>query len=126
MGLSKGTLTFTRYRVTGITPDSLVDFMDSQIKLFAFRELSAGTDEKALGWTSLDNVLDYCEIRNAGSNYVYCCNDKAGIYLRSGQIKVSNSLISKSGGCGISVRSGAALTESGNIYSENTDGNICN
>ncbi|MDO9515047.1 MAG: recombination-associated protein RdgC [Syntrophales bacterium] len=58
MGLSKGTLTFTRYRVTGELPDALADFMDRQIKIFAFRELSAGTDEKALGWTSLDNVLD--------------------------------------------------------------------
>ncbi len=58
MGLSKGTLTFTEYRVTGETPDALADFMDRQIKLFAFRELAAGTDEKALGWTSLDNVLD--------------------------------------------------------------------
>ena len=58
MGLSKGTLTFTRYRVAGELPDSLADFMDRQIKIFAFRELLAGTDEKALGWTSLDNVLD--------------------------------------------------------------------
>ncbi len=58
MGLSKGTLTFTRYRVTGETPDSFAEFMDRQIKLFAFRELSAGTEEKSMGWTSLDNVLD--------------------------------------------------------------------
>jgi len=58
MGLSKGTLTFTRYRVAGGLPEALADFMDRQIKLFAFRELMAGTDEKVLGWTSLDNVLD--------------------------------------------------------------------
>ena len=58
MGLSKGTLTFTRYRVVGTLPDARADFMDKQIKVFAFRELSAGTDEKAQGWTSLDNVLD--------------------------------------------------------------------
>ena len=58
MGLSKGTLTFARYRVVGKMPEALADFMDRQIKLFAFRELAAGTDEKTLGWTSLDNVLD--------------------------------------------------------------------
>ena len=58
MGVSKGTLTFTRYRVAGDVPGNLADFMNRQIKLFAFRELMAGTDEKALGWTSLDNVLD--------------------------------------------------------------------
>jgi len=51
-------MTFTRYRVAGEMPDGLADFLDRQIKLFAFRELTAGTDEKALGWTSLDNVLD--------------------------------------------------------------------
>jgi len=58
VGLSKGTLTFTRYRVAGELPGALADFMDRQIKIFAFRELLVGTDEKALGWTSLDNVLD--------------------------------------------------------------------
>jgi len=58
MGLSKGTLTFTRYRVAGKLPDKFPDFIDRQIKLFAFRELSPGSDEKSLGWTSFDNILD--------------------------------------------------------------------
>ncbi|MBW2651384.1 MAG: recombination-associated protein RdgC [Deltaproteobacteria bacterium] len=58
MGISKGTLTFMKYRVTGRLPDKFPDFIDRQIKSFAFRELSPGSDEKSLGWTSFDNILD--------------------------------------------------------------------
>ena len=58
MGLSKGTLTFTKYRVAGPLPDNFPDFIDKQIKLFAFRELSSTGEEKSLGWTSFDNILD--------------------------------------------------------------------
>jgi len=58
MGLSKGNLTFTKYRVAGKLPDKFPDFIDRQIKSFAFRELSSGGEEKSLGWTSFDNILD--------------------------------------------------------------------
>ena len=58
MGLSKGTLTFTKYHVAGPLPDKFPDFIDKQIKLFAFRELSSTGEEKSLGWTSFDNILD--------------------------------------------------------------------
>ncbi len=57
MGLTKGTITFTRYRVEGNQPDNFPDFVDRQIKLFSFKETVA-LREKATGWTSLDNVLD--------------------------------------------------------------------
>lgn len=72
------------------------------------------------------NVFNHVTVDNAGSNYVYCCNDKAGLFLRAGQFTVENSTFSNSGGCGIYVRSGATLTESGNTFSNNADGNICN
>ncbi len=58
MGLSKGTMTFTRYNVEGPLPDKFPDFVDRQIKLFAFRESSYSGEEKSLGWTGFDNVLD--------------------------------------------------------------------
>ena len=58
MGLIKGTLTLSKYRVIGSLPDNFKDFIDNQIKLFAFRELSIGESEKSVGWTSLENVLD--------------------------------------------------------------------
>jgi len=58
MGLSKGTLTFTKYRVAGPLPDNFPDFIDKQIKLFAFSDLSTAGKEKIVGWTSFDNILD--------------------------------------------------------------------
>jgi DNA recombination-dependent growth factor C len=57
MGLVKGTLSFSRYRVVDTLPGNTRDFIDKQIKLFAFRELTTA-GEKAMGWTSLENVLD--------------------------------------------------------------------
>lgn len=75
---------------------------------------------------SSSNVIRDSEIKNAGSNYVYCCNDKAAVYIKAGQMTIENSLISKSGGCGIHVNASAVLTESGNDYSDNTDGDLCN
>ena len=58
MGLLKGTLTFSRYRLLGPLPKNFHDFISRQIKHHAFRELSAATEEKSAGWTSLENVLD--------------------------------------------------------------------
>ena len=58
MGLIKGTLTLSKYRVIGSLPDNFKNFIDKQIKLFAFRELSIGEIEKSVGWTSLENILD--------------------------------------------------------------------
>ncbi|MFK7923263.1 MAG: hypothetical protein AB8H47_14970 [Bacteroidia bacterium] len=72
------------------------------------------------------NEFDYVTVANAGSNYVYCCNDKAGLILKGGQMTVSNSLFNESGGCGIFVRSGSNLTESNNTFFNNADGDLCN
>jgi DNA recombination-dependent growth factor C len=58
MGLIKGTLTLSKYRVVGSLPDNFKNFIDKQIKVFAFRELPIGESEKSVGWTSLENVLD--------------------------------------------------------------------
>jgi len=58
MGFLKGTMTFSHYRVAGEPQGSFSDFFDRQLKKYAFQELGAGTDEKSLGWTSLENILD--------------------------------------------------------------------
>lgn len=58
MGFLKGTATFRRYRVVGDEPPDFRTFLDRQIKLHAFSGLAAGSDEKSMGWTSIDNVLD--------------------------------------------------------------------
>jgi hypothetical protein len=75
---------------------------------------------------SSSNLIRHSEIRNAGSNYVYCCNDKAALFIKAGQMTIENSLIAKSGGCGVYVKAGATLTELNNEYSENTEGDLCN
>ncbi|MEL7535420.1 MAG: hypothetical protein AAFN10_29300, partial [Bacteroidota bacterium] len=56
----------------------------------------------------------------------YCCNDKAGLILKGGQVTVNNSNFLNSGGCGIAVKNGGTLTEGGNTFSNNAEGNICN
>ncbi len=58
MGLLKGTLTFTRYRLPGKLPRNFREFVDGQIKAYAFREGSSGTEEISSGWTGLENILD--------------------------------------------------------------------
>ncbi len=59
MGLLKGTLTFSRYRLPGKRPGPLQRDMGGQLKKYAFQEiLSGATDEKSAGWTSLENILD--------------------------------------------------------------------
>ena len=58
MGLIRGTITFSRYRVQESLPGDFQDFIHRQIKRFAFRELSMGSEELSFGWTSLENLLD--------------------------------------------------------------------
>ncbi len=58
MGLLKGSLTFSRYRVKGDLPAEFRPFFDKQIKKYAFQELTASAEDQAFGWTSLENPLD--------------------------------------------------------------------
>jgi hypothetical protein len=58
MGLLKGALTFSRYRIQGDLPDPARPFLEGQMKTYAFREISTGTEEKSRGWASVENILD--------------------------------------------------------------------
>jgi hypothetical protein len=58
MGLRKGTLTFSRYRLIGKLPDHFPDFFNERIRRYAFQSVWRTTDEKAAGWTALDDPLD--------------------------------------------------------------------
>jgi recombination associated protein RdgC len=58
MGLHKGTLTFSRYRINGRLPDHFPDFFNERIRRHAFESLWRTSDEKAAGWTALDDPLD--------------------------------------------------------------------
>jgi len=75
---------------------------------------------------SINNVLDFVEIRNAGSNYVYCCNTPAALFVKGGKMTLSNSRVADNDGCGVVVKTAATLTETNNTYANNTEGNVCN
>jgi hypothetical protein len=58
MGLMKGSLTFSRYRVKGDLPADFRPFFDRQVKKYAFQDLTASAEDQAFGWTCLENPLD--------------------------------------------------------------------
>ena len=58
MGLLKGSVTFSRYRIVGALPDHFPEFFNERIRRYAFQTVWRTTDEKAAGWTSVENVLD--------------------------------------------------------------------
>jgi hypothetical protein len=51
--------------------------------------------------SSLNNIIDYAEISDAGSNYVYCCNDAASIFYKAGYASITNTKISNGKSYGI-------------------------
>jgi recombination associated protein RdgC len=58
MGLLKGTLTFARYRAVGEAPQLTSGSIDENLKKFAFHDRPLSSQEKLLGWTGLENILD--------------------------------------------------------------------
>jgi hypothetical protein len=58
MGLSKGALTFSRYRLIGALPDHFPDFFNERIRKNAFQSVWRTAEEKAAGWTGLEDPLD--------------------------------------------------------------------
>lgn len=58
MGLLKGTLTFSRYRILDDPPDDFSAFINKNIRKFAFQEFASDSEEPAVGWTGIDNALD--------------------------------------------------------------------
>jgi len=74
---------------------------------------------------SSSNQITYTTIANAGSNYVYCCNAPAGLYVESGQMTIENSTIRDSGGCGIGSGNSATVVDTNNTFSNNANGDVC-
>jgi hypothetical protein len=59
MGLLKGTLTFSQYRTSSDLPEKFNEFFDQRIKKHAFQNVFASMmEEKAMGWTGIENILD--------------------------------------------------------------------
>lgn len=73
------------------------------------------------------NEISFADIDGAGSESLECCSQPlANIRVREGQFTITNCNISNSGGCGISIGSGANVTENNNTFSNNDDGDVCN
>ncbi len=73
------------------------------------------------------NTMDFVSIANGGEKGFDGGNRKANIEVSaSGIFTITNSAINKSGGYGIGVQAGGSLTESGNTFSGNTQGDIIN
>ena len=58
MGLLNGPLTFSRFMVVGKPPSNFSAFINQQIRRYAFQDLAANAQEKIMGWTGIENVLD--------------------------------------------------------------------
>jgi recombination associated protein RdgC len=58
MGLKKGAFSFSRFRVSSPLSGNFAELFDEKIKSFAFRDFFPVNEEKSLGWTGLQNILD--------------------------------------------------------------------
>ncbi len=58
MGLLKGPLTFSRFMVMGELPSDFNEMINRQLRQYAFQDLAGSSEEKTMGWTSVENVLD--------------------------------------------------------------------
>lgn len=58
MGLRKGTVSFSRYRLIGALPDHFPEFFNERIRKNAFQNVWRTAEEKAAGWTGLEDPLD--------------------------------------------------------------------
>ena len=58
MGLRKGTVSFSRYRLIGAPPDHFPEFFNERIRKNAFQTVWRTAEEKATGWTDLEDPLD--------------------------------------------------------------------
>ncbi|MFB6318153.1 hypothetical protein [Saccharicrinis sp. FJH54] len=111
----------------GVFDDGILNISGSEgenVSLYGFEDVQGYWRGIHTETNSLNNKIDYATITNAGGNYVYCCNDPASVFIKSGKLEVTNSMISDSGGYAIYVNSGAQLTSSGNTFANNADGNV--
>jgi len=88
MGLLKGTVSFSLYRLEGSLPASADEFIHQQLRAFAFRSSAPASEEKAIGWTSLENVLD---TDFEGAKYIW--GDYLMLTLRIDRITVPPALL---------------------------------
>jgi hypothetical protein len=75
------------------------------------------------------NLMEFCVVEYGGNDPAspIWYNTAANVALRDiARLTVRNSTIRNSGGCGLAAQEAGDLTESGNTFSNNVGGNICN
>ncbi len=90
MGLLSSSSTFVRYKVEGNLPDNFMDFADSQIKRFSFRDIDDTYDEFSVGWVSVLNMFD-AEFQYAS----FSAGDYICLTMRMDERKVSPKILKK-------------------------------
>ncbi len=59
MGLLRGTVTCSQYRISDSLPDQFNNIVDQRLKKYSFKNTFTGAiDEKTVGWTGLESILD--------------------------------------------------------------------
>ncbi|CAK7046776.1 MAG: hypothetical protein DELT_00859 [Desulfovibrio sp.] len=58
MSFLKASTSFTRFRITEPVPQQLWSEVADKLKQYAFRDIDETSDERSLGWTSFDDMLD--------------------------------------------------------------------
>ena len=90
MGLLTASSTFVRYKVEGTLPDNFMDFADSQIKRFTFRDIDDTYDEFSIGWVSVLNMFD-AEFQYAS----FSAGDYICLTMRVDERKVAPKILKK-------------------------------
>lgn len=58
MSFLKASTSFTRFRITEAVPQQLWSEITDRLKQYAFRDIDDTADERSLGWTSFEDMLD--------------------------------------------------------------------
>ncbi|MEO0439007.1 MAG: hypothetical protein AAF098_19145, partial [Pseudomonadota bacterium] len=74
--------------------------------------------------TESQTLLEHVEVKNAGSTYVYCCNDAAGIFAKGGSLNIKNSALIRNQGCALSATTSTELSIQDNRF-ENNEADVC-
>jgi len=125
-----------------VLPGAILEF-DSDVRIWAQGPfLANGTNSEPITFTrkdgsavywrgivfignSIENSLDYVNISYGGNNNLASGYDPANVGVASnGRLSLTNSTISNSLGYGVSLRSGANFTDTGNTYTGNASGDI--
>jgi len=90
MGIIKGSVTLSRYRVKGEPPSDFKDFIDSRIRKFAFREIENSSEEESIGWVSVHDYMD-----TSFAYAAYALDPFVALGLRIDKRQISGSLLKK-------------------------------